>query len=555
MEAAIGRRRAGDERRAERAARRAEGGRRGLFSLPAVVERPLVVLVVVTVLLALLGAVMVNSATFPYPDEREGAARQVLYVLVGVVAALVVVWVSSSRWMGWARWGLWAFFVLTLLLVLTPVAGLDANGASRWLGLGSFHFQPSEFAKFDLVLVASVAIGRYYEGSPATWGPAMALSGRLSARGHGSVSAEFVQLLMELAVGVGLPAVLIVVEPDSGTAVVIAATLIVLLFLAGASWGSVAALVALGALGVALLFVLFSHARTRFDVWLHPFADYPNDENRQLVNGLYALASGGVLGVGLGMGREKYGYLPMASSDYIFDVIGEELGLVGTLGVVAAFAAIGWAGYRIARYAPDLSSKLVAAGSTTMLVVQAAVNILGVTQTIPASGKALPFLTRGGSSVIASFALVGLIVSVALTCRLPETAYDERRRSLRVSEGDDRSDPGLSSAGMPTRRSERWRASGERGAAPASAAAGTARAGRAAQPTAGTARDYGYGQPRPLTLVQGGRDAARPASGAGSGSSGGYARRDLGPSAAERLRPSGGAPVARERRRRHDREP
>lgn len=435
-----------------------------------------------------------------------------------------------------------------LLLVLVCASSLrsTSGGATRWLSVGGMTVQPSEFSKFAVVLVAAASMARYFGGLPATSGLAEGLSGWLDAHGLGAFGPSFVQLVLELLVGVGIPVCLYLLQPDKGTTVIVCATVFVMLYLAGMSTAATVGLVALGA--VAVLFLIFKdpYSLARLQVMGDPLSEenYLNG-GWQLAQSLYAFGSGGLFGVGLGMGRQKYSYLSQAYTDFIMSVVGEELGMVGVLAVLAAFAAVGWAGYRIARYAPDLASRLVAAGSTTMLLVQLLINVGGVLCLIPLSGKPVPFVSYGGSSVVSSFLLVGLVLRVGRFARLPETVYEARRRDLRVSD-DGHDDPGLSSAGMPTRRSQRARVEASEALERRRRGSQTPAASRAP-----SAADAAWGSPRPLTLVQGGL-AGQGRAGTRDGARGGYERVDLGPSAAERLRPRSEHAHVRERSHRHD---
>ena len=268
-------------------------------------------------------------------------------------------------------------------------------------------------------------------------------------------------------------------------------------------------LLALGAAVFLFLSLRDDYSRARFLTMFDPWAD-PYGNGWQLIQGFYAFGSGGLLGVGVGFSRQKYSYLPMAHNDFIFAVVGEEWGFVGTIGVLAGFLAFLWAGLEIARHAPDFAGRLVAAGCTSIVVIQLFLNVFGVLGLFPLSGKPIPFLSYGGSSILASLMLVGLVMSVSLHSKLPETAHDGVRRSWREVGGAPDA-PALSLVGEATPRSAR-RAPG---ASPSRSASG----------------------PR-LRVVDGGRGprgGARAARGR-PGPGGGRTRIDLGPSATERLR-------------------
>ena len=230
----------------------------------------------------------------------------------------------------------WAATVVLLVVVFTSVAGRDAYGATRWIGIGSFSLQPSEFAKAVIVVVGAHLARQYLcEGSM-----------------------DRNEAAMRLLVGVGLPLALVLAQPDKGTAGVIVLTLLVMCYLAGVRGTTIlAAGLALGVVAV-LWSLKDEYSRARIMTMLDPTSD-PYGAGYQLTQGFYAFGSGGLTGLGLGMSRQKYSYLPMAHNDFIFAIVGEELGLVGTVGMLAAFALLLWAGLRIAESAPDVTGRLI----------------------------------------------------------------------------------------------------------------------------------------------------------------------------------------------------
>ena len=262
-----------------------------------------------------------------------------------------------------------------------------------------FSLQPSEFAKITVVLVGATLLSRYDEGAS-------------------------LREIVPLFVGAVLvPFVLVLLQPDKGTVMICGVTLVAMAYFAGvpAKW-CVAVLAAAVAVMVALSFK-DAYSRSRITTMLDPWED-EYGTGYQLIQGFYAFGSGGIFGVGIGMGRQKYSYLPMAYNDFILAVIGEECGLVGTVGVLVAFAVMLYAGFQIARFAPDLCGRLIACGSVSLLVIQMLLNVSGVIGNFPLSGKPIPFLSYGGSSIISSLMLVGLVYSVSRQSRLPLTEHD-----------------------------------------------------------------------------------------------------------------------------------
>ena len=485
---------------------RAQAPRPAWRDVPARLMLPRLVLLLACGGLFAFGCVMVFSASSAtaalggdagpsLAGSGDLARKQLAFGAVGIAAAAGIVHVGY-RW--FARNALrifWVLCVATLVMVFLPVIGRRAYGAARWLNIPLLSFQPSEFAKVVIMLCAASIFSRRYQ------------EGDTDDRG----------MLVELAVGVVVPLVLILVEPDKGTTGVIALSLLVMGYVAGVPRGVILAIVAVAAVGLAVLVVSDGYALQRVLTVLNPESD-PIGDGYQLTQSFYAFGSGGVTGVGLGMSRQKYAYLPMAYNDFILAVVGEECGLVGVLAVLLAFLAIAFAGLRVAMDAPDLLGRCLATGCTTLLVVQFFLNALGVTGGMPLSGKTVPFLSAGGTSVFFSFVLVGAIYSVSRASSLPETAHDRARRRLRVQDGATAGSPDV---GEPVAR-------GSRVAAPGRAGLTMIEGGSPRRPVPG---------PRPA-----GADARRDRPEARvSVDADGRRRIDLGPSASDRLRGRGGS--------------
>lgn len=347
------------------------------------------------------------------------AIHQLEFAGIGLVLTVILASFDYHVWSDTFLPIIWIGELLLLGLVFTSLAGHDALGASRWIRIGSFGLQPSEFAKPTLILAAASLIERNSD--------------------HGWF--DWQSLGMQSALVLLVPLVLIVMQPDKGTVLVIGLTIIIMLFLADAPAPLIGSIFLAGILAIGLLAVKDSYSRARIATMVDPWRD-PYGDGYQIIQGFYAFGSGGLFGVGLGMSRQKYNYLPMAHNDFIFAVIGEELGLVGTLGLVAAFLLLLWLGYRIAADAPDLTGRLIAAGCVTLMVIQLLVNICGVLAIIPLSGKPIPFISYGGSSIMSTLIMVGLVLSVsrgstiAGAPRVGMTLVDgQSRGGLRVIEG------------------------------------------------------------------------------------------------------------------------
>lgn len=388
----------------------------GLGEVPARIMVPRIVFLGTSLALLLFGMLMIYSASSILALTSEECQhnpafyliRQAGFAAVGIVIAVVLACVDYRVWRGGVIRGMCAAIVLLLLFVV--VVGNDANGATRWIAIGPFSLQPSEFAKVVILLVgARIAEKYFWEGSIDT-----------------------MEALKLAAGGILLPLVLVLAQPDKGTTGVVLLTLLVMSYLAGVD-GRYIAILCAGVLMAGIVFALKDeYSRARIFTMFNPFSD-PDKSGYQLIKGFYAFGTGGLWGLGLGMSRQKYNYLPMAHNDFIFAVIGEELGLVGTVGMLAAFVLLLWAGFKIAQSAPDMAGKLIAAGCTSLMFIQLLLNVSGVLGAFPLTGKPVPFVSYGGSSVMSSLMLVGLVMSVSLRSELPETSYEARRKRMRLA--------------------------------------------------------------------------------------------------------------------------
>ncbi|MDF1542544.1 MAG: putative lipid II flippase FtsW [Anaerosomatales bacterium] len=337
------------------------------------------------------GMVMVYSASsvadfVNLQDSAYHLRRQAIGALAGGVALVVAMSLDyrKARWAGPALWGV---SVLGLLLVVA--LGVGKWGATRWLDLGPFTVQPSEFAKLGCVMVAALLLQQYR-------------SGRID-RGT---------FWRRVGLVVGVVVVLVMLQPDLGTTIAIVLSVYLALLIGGVSLGLLGGVALGGLAGIAGLVMIAPYRMRRITSFLDPFAD-PQGSGYQSIQALYAFGSGGLDGVGLGMSRQKFFYLPAAHTDFIFAIIGEELGLIGALSVVAAFAVIAYAGVRIALGARDGYGRVLAGGLTAMLVTQAVINMGAVTGLLPVTGIPMPLVSSGGSSMIFTMLCIGIILSVS----------------------------------------------------------------------------------------------------------------------------------------------
>lgn len=343
--------------------------------------------------LTVVGLVMVLSASSVESLSQYGSSwvyfdHQLLWVAIGTVGLAGMACVDYRVWRRLAGPALVACVVL-LTAVLVPHVGVRVAGSRRWLGSGSFRVQPSELAKLALaVFGADVLARRAGRGRP--WWPAVR-----------PVLLAFVA-----------SASLIIFQPDMGTALILGFIAVGLLYAAGAPARLLGGVLAvLGALSY-LLGMLMPYRRARLLSFLDPWA-HRTSSGYQVVQSLVGFADGGLVGVGLGASKSKFGYLPNAHTDFIFSVIGAELGLIGSLLVVALFVALAVVGVRVAARAPDRFGSLLACAITCWLTGQAVLNMGAVIGMLPVTGVPLPFVSFGGSSVVIELAAVGILVNVA----------------------------------------------------------------------------------------------------------------------------------------------
>lgn len=387
---------------------------RNTREIPAHILGPRILLLITVLALLLIGFVMVYSASTveALSDGKDPASflfDQLKFAAIGVVCA-VVLWkfIPHGVWKGPFVWLIW--IIAIALLVLTAVMGTEELGAQRWISLGPISLQPSEFAKIAFVLMGARILDDYRQGE-------------LSTR----------DMFVQAALLILIPILFLYqTQSDLGT------TLICFVGILAVMWvGEVPLRVILIILGVGIVFAVFATVLTGYRsdrfVYLDPWNDGEGGYGTgyQIIHSFYAFSEGGLFGVGIGNSREKFLYLPEAETDFIFAIIGEELGLVGAFAVIALFMLLLYAGMHIARSAPDNFGAMIAGSCIIMIVFQAFLNIGCVIGILPTTGKPLPFISSGGSSLIATLIMVGLVLSVSKGADAP-TIYDRRREDLRV---------------------------------------------------------------------------------------------------------------------------
>ena len=364
---------------------------RRLWGKPAAqtVDLPFLALVL---LLLTLGLVMLYSASYAQSEYDTGYAistrylqKQAVCAAIGLVAMFFFSRIPAMLWYRLA-WPLYGVSIVLLLSVL--VIGEEVNGAKRWINLAGLQFQPSEIAKFTMIL----------------------LFARLT-RGFGTKARQFRYGV--LGFGLALMGILVplALEKHLSAIMLMGMVAVVMMFVAGTSPKWLLA----GAGGAVVFLVVYvsfmGYAGDRITAWLHPELD-PGDTGYQILQSLYAIGSGGLFGLGYGKSRQKYLYLPFQYNDYIFAVICEELGFVGALGIMALFAMLILRGYWIALRARSRFSTVLAAGLTTLIAVQTVLNLCVVTNLLPSTGIALPFFSYGGTALAVNLGEMGIVLSI-----------------------------------------------------------------------------------------------------------------------------------------------
>lgn len=343
--------------------------------------------------LLFIGVVMVYSASavsayVNFHDSYYFLKRQLIWVALGLTAMVMTMSIHYQAWRKMAM-PLLAVMLLLLVMVLVPGLGKVVNGARRWLGIGSFYIQPSEIAKLGMVLFVAHSLAQRHEKITS-----------------------FVQGLLPHLLLLLVVFGLILAEPDLGTALSITGTVFILLFAAGAQLKHLFTLGTAGVLGIIAAIIVEPYRLRRLFAFSNPWAD-PLNTGYHIIQSLYALGSGGLFGVGLGRSREKFLYLPEPHTDFIFSIIGEELGFIGTVTIVLLFFFFAWRGFRVALLAPNTYGSILAAGLTSMIVLQALMNIAVVTASMPVTGIPLPFISFGGSALIFTLAGVGILLNIS----------------------------------------------------------------------------------------------------------------------------------------------
>ena len=336
--------------------------------------------------LLVLGMVMLVSASTGQQEARY-LILQPIWAGVGLVAGSIAA-SGDYRWLKKSWWALLLVAIALLVLVWVPHIGISRKGAARWIGYGGLRLQPSELAKVALVI-------------------ALAWYGERFQRHMGTLARGVLLPGAGIAVILGL----IFKEPDVGTTLLLGSVSAVMLLIAGLRWRYVLPPFLAGLVGIMMFIAHDSMRSERVYAWLHP-EETRLDKGMQTYQSVAALGNGGIKGLGLGEGRQKLGFVPENHTDFIFSVIGEELGLIATLGVLAAFLLILICGVYIAWNAEDTFGMLLASGITFLIATQVLINVGVVTGALPNKGLALPFISYGGSNLVIMMGCVGLLINI-----------------------------------------------------------------------------------------------------------------------------------------------
>lgn len=360
-------------------------------------------LMIATILLVFIGIIMVFSSSWPdaiykVKDGYYFLRKQLIASLVGLVSMLFFMNFDYKRLYKLSK-VIFLFSIITGLLIFTPL-GIELNGARRWINLGFTTFMPSDIIKLGSIIYLTAFLSRI-----------------------NSKIKKFNEGLIPSLIIIGISCGLILLQKDFSTSVTLAAALVIILFIAGMKVTHILFLSLLGMGGISLvIYQAYTNDEYRYRIdrivsFLDPFK-YRNDIGYQAVQSLYALGSGGLFGVGLGKSVQKYFYIPEPYNDFIFAIIGEELGFLGCLTVIILFLLIIWRGIRIALNINDLFGCLLASGIVALITIQTIMHIGVVTSSIPPTGIPLPFVSYGGTSLIIYMASIGILLNISRNTNL-----------------------------------------------------------------------------------------------------------------------------------------
>lgn len=350
------------------------------------------ILLTAAIIISLFGALMIYSssyvwAEYKFNDPYKYLKSQCIFLVIGYIAMFIISNFNYHKYKKYANIIL-GICLLMLILVLIPGIGTVRNGSRSWFGIGGFGIQPSEFTKLGLIIFTSKYLSN-------------------NSRELKDIKRGVFPILAVLILVFGL----IMLEPDFGTGVVIVMTIIVLLFVSGVKMNFFIKIGILGIIGVVILILIAPYRMERIVSFLNPWSD-PLGSGFQIIQSLYAIGPGGLLGLGFGNSIQKHFYLPEPQTDFIFSIISEEFGFMGVLIVSSLFITIIYRGFKIAMNCEDTFGKYLAFGITFGLAFQTILNLMVVVGLIPVTGVTLPFLSYGGSSLLISLISMGILLNI-----------------------------------------------------------------------------------------------------------------------------------------------
>ena len=355
---------------------------------------------IIVLAISLLGAVMAYSASSYYADHFMGDSmfyfkRHVIFLVASVLFTSVFV-IFARPWF-WRMFGIGIYIVSVILLIAVLFVGSEGGGAQRWIEIGPITIQPSELGKMATVMLLALIMSKYEKNI------------ELNQRFNG----HFKYGVLYPGLAIGCICVLVMLEKHLSGIIIIGLLGLTIMFIGGTDRKWLGIIVGVGIVAVLAVLFFSDYAQERVNTWLHLEDADPSGPAWQTWQGLYAIGSGGLFGVGLGNSRQKYGFVSQPQNDFIFTIVCEELGLFGALIVITLFILLLWRGYKIASKAPDKFCSLVVYGLTTKVALQTLLNIAVVTNSMPNTGISLPFFSSGGTALMLQIFEMGIILNIS----------------------------------------------------------------------------------------------------------------------------------------------
>ncbi len=355
---------------------------------------------IIVLAISLLGAVLAYSASSYYADHFMGDSmfyfkRHVIFLVASVLFTSVFV-IFARPWF-WRMFGIGIYIVSVILLIAVLFVGSEGGGAQRWIEIGPITIQPSELGKMATVMLLALIMSKYEKNI------------ELNQRFNG----HFKYGVLYPGLAIGCICVLVMLEKHLSGIIIIGLLGLTIMFIGGTDRKWLGIIVGVGIVAVLAVLFFSDYAQERVNTWLHLEDADPSGPAWQTWQGLYAIGSGGLFGVGLGNSRQKYGFVSQPQNDFIFTIVCEELGLFGALIVITLFILLLWRGYKIASKAPDKFCSLVVYGLTTKVALQTLLNIAVVTNSMPNTGISLPFFSSGGTALMLQIFEMGIILNIS----------------------------------------------------------------------------------------------------------------------------------------------